>query len=186
MADREEIEEFWERWLEDNRVCEKNRDWAPLADYYAEDATYGWNCGPADEFMAVGRDEIREIALGLEMRGLDGWTYPYQVTMIDEKQGMIIGFWKQVADVRRPDGSTYHVAGLGASWFGWEDGLFTWQRDFFDHANAGHLFLEMIGAGVLSVGMTERIETGMKGGRQPGHFKPSELPVPLWPNEAGQ
>ena len=28
--------------------------------------------------------------------------------------------------------------------------------------------------------------TGMKGIREPGHFKPSELPEPLWPNDAGR
>lgn len=181
MPDRKEIEEFWARWLEDNRECERNRDWSPLAAYYAEDATYGWNCGPDDEFMAVGRDEIRELALGLEMRGLEGWTYPYQVTVIDDVAGMVIGFWKQVAQVRRPDGSAYEVPGLGASWFGYADGQWTWQRDFFDHGNAGSLFLEMIGADVLSPGMRARIEAGMRGERQPGHFRRASLPAPLWP-----
>ncbi len=44
-------------------------DWKPMADMYTEDATYGWNFGPTEEFMAVGREEIREIALGLEMAG---------------------------------------------------------------------------------------------------------------------
>lgn len=183
MADRAEMEAFWERWLEDNRLCEGKRDWAPLADYYAEDATYGWNCGPNDEFMAVGREEIRTLALGLEMRGLDGWTYPYQVTMFDDKQGMIIGFWKQVSDATRDDGSHYVIAGLGASWFGYAEGAFTWQRDFFDHGNAGALFFEMIAANVLSDGMKARIEAGMKGERQPGHFSRTSIPVPLWPNE---
>ena len=185
MPDRTEMEQFWERWLEANRVCEETRDWAPLADFYAEDASYGWSCGPKDEFMAMGRDEIRELALTLEMRGLDGWSYPYQVTMIDDVQGMVIGFWKQVSDETRADGSHYVVPGLGASWFGYADGLFTWQRDFYDHVNAGTLFLEMAGNGQLSPGMTERIENGMKGIREPGHFPPSQLPEPLWPNEAG-
>ena len=186
MSDRADMEAFWERWLEANRLCEGKKDWGPLADFYAEDATYGWNCGPKDDFMAMGREEIRTIALGLEMRGLDGWSYPYQLTMIDEKQGMIIGFWKQVSEQTRPDGSHYVVPGLGASWFGWETGLFTWQRDFYDHMNAGVLFLEMIGNGQLSQGMTERIENGMNGVREPGHYKPSELPESLWPNEAGR
>jgi hypothetical protein len=34
--------------------------------------------------------------------------------------------------------------------------------------------------------MTERIENGMKGVREPGHYKPAELPEPLWPNDAGR
>lgn len=50
---------------------------------YTEDATYGWNYGPKQDFMAVGREEIREVALGLEMKGLEGWEYPYQDFVID-------------------------------------------------------------------------------------------------------
>src|ERR687883_142190 len=53
---REELEAMVERWLDTNRRCEEARDWRPLADLYTEDATYGWNIGPHEEFMAVGRD----------------------------------------------------------------------------------------------------------------------------------
>ena len=88
-----------------------------LADLYTEDATYGWNLGPKGEFMAVGRDEIRDIALGLEMGGLDGWTYPYEEILIDDRKGQVIGFWRQVADAKRADGTPYEVAGIGGSWF---------------------------------------------------------------------
>jgi len=83
---------------------------------------------PADDFMAVGRDEIRELALGLEMAGLEGWTYPYQAVLIDDGRAWSSGFWKQVADARQADGSPYEVAGFGASWFGYGgDGLWAWQ-----------------------------------------------------------
>ncbi|MCU1600315.1 MAG: hypothetical protein JWO22_1024 [Frankiales bacterium] len=186
MADRAEMEAFWERWLEANRLAEEKGDWGILADFYAQDATYGWNSGPKDSFMAMSREEIRDVALGLEMRGLDGWTYPYQFTMIDDRQGLILGFWKQVSSETRADGTNYVIEGLGGSLFGYADGAFTWQRDFYDHMNAGTIFLEMIGNGQLSQGMVERIENGMKGVREPGHYKPSELPEPLWPNEAGR
>ena len=50
--------------------------------------------------------------------------------------------------------------------------------------NAGALFLEMITAGVLSDGMTARIEAAMSGKRAPGHFRPKDLPAPLWPTVA--
>ena len=75
---REQLEDFVQRWLDVNREAERNGDWTPLADFYADDATYGWNIGPKEDVMCVGKDEIREIALGLEMAGLQGWTYPYQ------------------------------------------------------------------------------------------------------------
>ena len=69
--------------------------------------------------MAVGRDEIRDIALGLEMGGLDGWEYPYQEILIDERKGQVVGFWKQIAHATRADGTHYEVAGIGGSWFGY-------------------------------------------------------------------
>jgi hypothetical protein len=147
---------------------------------YTEDATYGWNVGPNDEFMAVGRDQIREYAVGLEMEGLGGWTYPYMRILIDDVQGEILGLWKQVADATRPDGSHYEIAGLGGSWFRYAgDFRWSWQRDFFDVGNATAAYIEMIQASALSPGMTARIEK-MASGRQPGHYPVGQAPVGLW------
>jgi hypothetical protein len=178
---RAELEEMVDRWLEANRRCEVDRDWRPMAELYTEDATYGWNAGPNDEFMAVGRDEIRQLALGLEMAGLEGWTYPYQKVLIDEAQGEVLGLWKQVADATRPDGSHYEVAGLGGSWFryagNWRWG---WQRDFFDVGNAGATYMEMIKRGALTPGMQQRIERAMSGERLPGHYPVGQAPAGLW------
>ena len=70
---REQLEDWVERWLQVNRDAEKAGDWKPLADFYADDATYGWNIGPKEDVMCIGIDEIRDIALGLEMAGLEGW-----------------------------------------------------------------------------------------------------------------
>src|SRR5690606_17546278 len=64
---RAELEEMVERWLQANRDAEAAGDWRPMAELYAPDATYGWNYGPEHDFMVVGRDQIREVALGLEM-----------------------------------------------------------------------------------------------------------------------
>src|SRR3712207_9576886 len=86
---REELEEMVQRWLDTNKRCEAENDWSLLAEMYTEDATYGWNLGPREEFMAVGRDEIRTVALGLEMGGLDGWTYPYEEILIDDRKGQV-------------------------------------------------------------------------------------------------
>src|SRR5205807_6441598 len=96
---------------------EELNDWRPLAEMFTEDATYGWNLGPKEEFMAVGRTEIRDFALSLEMGGLDGWVYPYQDILIDDRQGQVIGLWKQIADAKREDGTAYEVPGIGGSWF---------------------------------------------------------------------
>ena len=178
---RAELDEMVQRWLDENRRCEEAGDWRPLAEMYTPDATYGWNMGPGEEFMAVGRDQIRDIALALEMGGLDGWSYPYQRVLIDEVQGEVIGFWKQVAGATRPDGSHYEVAGIGGSWFRYGgDWQWDWQRDFFDLGNATALFLEMIKADVLSDGMRRRVERSVSGQKLPGHYRLGTGPVPLW------
>jgi hypothetical protein len=177
----EELEEMVRRWLEANKGAQEARDWSPLADMYTEDATYGWNIGPNEEFMAMGRTQIRDIALGLEMAGLDGWAYPYQKVVIDPAQGEVIGLWKQIADRTRPDGSRYEIAGLGGSWFRYAgDWRWSWQRDFFDVGNATALFIEMIKADALSDGMRARIERAASGELQPGHYRLGDAPVGLW------
>ncbi len=177
----EELSEMVDRWLEANRRCEAARDWKPMAELYTADATYGWNAGPNDEFMAVGRDEIRDLALGLEMTGLEGWVYPYQKVLIDDVQGEVLGLWRQIADATRDDGSHYEVAGLGGSWFRYGgDFQWSWQRDFFDVGNAAATFMEMISKGVLTPGMQERIERAMSGERLPGHYRVGQAPVGLW------
>ena len=116
------MDDFWQRWLAANRAAEQTRDWSGLADFYAEDATYGWMYTPDEHFMAVGRQQIREWALGTEMAGLDGWHYDYVATMTDERQQMVLGFWKQRAGIDDEDGREYEVLGIGGSWFGLQDG----------------------------------------------------------------
>ena len=178
---RAEMEEMVERWLQANKDAEAAGDWGGLALLFAEDATYGWNYGPENEFMAVGRDEIRAVALGLEMGGLDGWEYPYQEILVDDRKGQVVGFWKQVALATRADRSRYEVAGIGGSWFGYA-GDFQWgfQRDWFDYGNAAACFLEMMGDGTLSAGMTARMHRSLGGGL-PGHFPIGGAPAPIWP-----
>jgi hypothetical protein len=177
----EELAEMVKRWLEANRRAEAAGDWKPMADMYTEDATYGWNLGPREEFMAVGRDEIRDVALGQEMGGLDGWNYPYQKVLIDPQKGEVIGFWKQIADTKRPDGTRYEVPGIGGSWFRYGgDWRWSWQRDFFDVGNATALFLEMIEADALSPGMRRRVERAASKNRLPGHYGLGEAPAGLW------
>ena len=176
---REELDEMVERWLEANRRAEAEGDWRPMADMYTEDATYGWNLGPKEEFMAVGRAEIRDVALGLEMGGLDGWKYPYESILVDERQAQVVGFWRQVADATRPDGSEYEVAGIGGSWFRYAGNFqWSWQRDWFDFGNAAATFIEMIQADVLSPGMKARMERSSI--KAPAHYPLGAAPVGLW------
>jgi hypothetical protein len=177
---RAELEEMVQRWLQANKDAEAAGDWKPMAELYTVDATYGWNYGPHTDFMAVGRDEIRELALGLEMEGLDGWQYPYEEIVIDEAKGMVIGFWRQIADATRADGSHYEIAGIGGSWFLYGgDFQWRWQRDWFDFGNAAALFMEMMTDGTLSDGMVGRMHRSMQADL-PGYYPHGQAPVNLW------
>lgn len=178
---RTELDAMVEHWLQANRRCEAEGDWRPLADLYTEDATYGWNVGPGQDFMAVGRAEIRDVALGAEMGGLDGWTYPYQAILVDERRGEVVGFWKQVADATRPDGTPYEVPGIGGSWFRYAGGMrWSWQRDWFDLGNVTAVFVEMMKAGALSDGMRRRLDRAASREPVPGYYARGTAPVPMW------
>jgi hypothetical protein len=176
---REQLEAWVERWLEANRAAERAGDWTTLADFYAKDATYGWNIGPKEDVMCVGIDEIRDVALGLEMEGLENWVYVYQKVLIDEKQGEIVGFWKQI--VNKSDGTQGEIYGIGGSWFRLNgDQLIEWQRDFFDFGHVSKMFATLIESGDLSTGMQKRIERSLAGEKLPGYYPLGQAPVAIW------
>lgn len=177
--DRAEIAAFVQKWVDANAECERNKDWRPLESFYAEDATYGWNIGPKEDVMCVGRDEIRDVALGLEMEGLENWVYEYQKVLIDDKQGEVVGFWKQIA--HKSDGSSDEIYGIGGSWFRLDDQLkISWQRDFFDFGHVQKAFLKLIESGDLTPTMQKRIERSVAGERLPGYYPLGTAPVTLW------
>jgi hypothetical protein len=176
---RSELNEWVQSWLQANKDCEKAGDWKPLADFYAPDATYGWNIGPKEDVMCVGIDEIRDVALGLEMEGLENWQYPYQKVIIDAQQGEIVGFWKQI--VLDGDGGQQEIYGIGGSWFRLNAGAkIEWQRDFFDFGHVQALYLDLMKAGKLSQGMHKRIERSLAGEKLPGYYPLGKAPVPIW------
>ncbi|OBK14912.1 hypothetical protein [Mycobacterium asiaticum] len=177
--ERAELEAWVQSWLQANKDCEKAGDWKPLADFYAPEATYGWNIGPKEDVMCVGIDEIRDVALGLEMEGLENWQYPYQKVLIDDQQGEIVGFWKQV--VLDGDGGRQEIYGIGGSWFRLNtDKLIEWQRDFFDFGHVQKLYLDLMKSGKLSAGMQKRIERSLAGEKLPGYYPLGQAPVPIW------
>ncbi|WEV33806.1 nuclear transport factor 2 family protein [Mycolicibacterium fortuitum subsp. fortuitum] len=179
MASRNELEAWSDRWLKANQEAEKAGDWKPLADFYTEDATYGWNIGPKEDVMCVGRDEIRDVALGLEMEGLENWVYEYQRVLIDEKQNEIVGFWKQIAN--KSDGSRDEIYGIGGSWFRLNDQLLIeWQRDFFDFGHVAKGYAKLIESGDLTPTMQKRIERSLAGEKLPGYYPLGEAPVKIW------
>ncbi|MGY6216847.1 nuclear transport factor 2 family protein [Methylolobus aquaticus] len=176
---RRELEAMVERWLSANRQSEKEGDWIKnLGAMYTEDAEYRWNMGPNQEFVARGRQQIEDWALGVHMKGFEEWQYPYDRILIDEQQGEVVGFWRQVAPVKRPDGTPYQVAGLGGSWFRYGGNYqWNWQSDFFDLGNVKALFMELAADGQLDPSVKDRIKRLARGeqlaGVQPIGHAPS-------------
>jgi hypothetical protein len=142
---------------------------------------------PDEHFMAVGRQQIREWALGTEMAGLDGWHYDYQATVMDEVTGMVVGFWKQRSGIPDESGNEYEITGIGGSWFGIApdpsspDGAlrFAWQRDWFDLGSTAHTFLSILAAGKAPQGLQDRMK--VDGKAMPGHYTLADLPSSVWP-----
>jgi hypothetical protein len=158
---REEMDEMVRRWVKANRESGEAGDWSAMADFYTEDALYSWNIGSDWEFVARGREQILDWAFRSEMAGLEHWSYPYVRTLVDDRKGEFVGFWRQVAPVKDPDGTPYEIVGTGGSWFRYAgDFKWAWQRDWFDHTNAGVVFGEMSKNGQLPPAMEERLKRG--------------------------
>lgn len=175
---RAELEQMVERWLAANRNSEREGDWIKnLGAMYTEDAEYSWNMGPNQEFVARGRKQIEDWALGFHMEGFEEWSYPYDRVLIDEQQGEVIGIWRQVAPANREDGSAYEVAGVGGSWFryGGND-QWCWQRDFFDLGNVKALFMELAADGKLDPAVRRKISRLARGRTLPGVHAMRENP----------
>lgn len=163
---RDEMEEMVRRWVAANDEAGRSGDWSEMSAFYTDDAVYSWNTGPKTEFVARGRQQIHDWVFGTEMAGLEDWTYPYLRTLIDDRKGEMIGIWRQVAPVKDEHGKPWEIRGTGGSWFRYAgDFKWCWQRDFFDHINAGAVFGAMLQAGQLTEAMQERMK---KGSRMPG------------------
>jgi len=170
---RDEIEEMVRRWVAANDAAGTSGDWSKMSAFYTEDAVYSWNNGPKWEFVARGRQQIHDWVFGTEMAGLEHWTYPYVRTLIDDRKGEFLGVWRQVAPVKDPEGVPYEIRGTGGSWFRYAgDFRWSWQRDFFDHMNAGAVFGAMAQSGQLTEKMKERMQ---KGSRMPGWVRISDF-----------
>lgn len=182
---RAQMKVFWTEWLEVNREAERTGDWGILADCYLENATYGWMFTPDEHFMAMGREQIRQWAVGTEMAGLEGWHYDYMATVLDEENAMIVGFWKQRSGITDDNGQEYEIRGIGGSWFGVarddaDDRLrFAWQRDWFDLGSTAHTFIEIAKSGKASKHFLDRIAVPMMD--MPGRYHYADLPSTLWP-----
>ena len=117
----------------------------------------------------AGVRQIEDWALGAHMEGFEKWRYPYDKIIIDEQQGEVIGIWRQVAPVKRDDGSDYEVSGLGGSWFRYGGNYqWAWQKDFFDLGNVKALFMELAADGKLEAPVKQKLSRLARGLSLPG------------------
>jgi hypothetical protein len=180
-ASRAELEEMMQRWLDAHRRAEATGDWKnTLGAHYTEDAEYRWDLGPDQTFVAHGLQEIREVAIGDQMEGFDGWSYPYERVVIDEQKGEIVGFWRQVSPFQRPDGTFYIVPGLGSSWFRYA-GNFKWshQQDFFDLGCVVATLRDLAAAGLLPDRLKRKMQMLARGQHMAGYASRPERASPL-------
>jgi len=109
---RDEVQALFDRWLADNEKAEQTRNWAPLADYYADDAVYRYTMGGFGERVARGKQQVRELVMERDMTGFDGWTFPYEWVVIDGDK--VMTKWYNQAPYQRDDGTPYRVVGMSA------------------------------------------------------------------------
>ena len=103
------------------------------------------------------------------MEGFEAWRYPYDKILIDDRQGEVIGIWRQVAPVKRADGSDYEVSGVGGSWFRYGGNYqWCWQKDFFDLGNVKALFMELAADGKLDPAVKKKLGRLARGQSLPG------------------
>lgn len=180
--DRAELDAFWNEWAAATVAAQRAGDWAQLARFYAADASYGWSCSPTDHFMATGIDEIREWALGAEMHGFQGWTYPYQAVVIDDRSGQVVAFWRETTTFTDPDGRPYETPGIGCSWFQYAGNRqWAWHRDVYDVAVAGSVLIRVLQDGRATRALAQRMQTAAEGDL-PGHVSsPDAGGTPMWP-----
>jgi hypothetical protein len=168
---RVELEEMMTRWLDANRRAEASGDWkTTLGAHYTDDAVYRWDLGPDEIFVARGVAQIKEVAIGYQMQGFEGWTYPYERIVIDDAKGEVVAFWRQVSPFKRADGTFYEVPGLCGSWFRY-GGDFKWceQHDFFDLSSVIATLRDLAAAGHLPDVLKKKMQMLARGTRMPGH-----------------
>jgi hypothetical protein len=137
---RNEVEAVANRFAAANVRAEEERNWAPLADFYTDDAVYtyvGLISGGAVE--ARGKEEIRKIVMGRDMEDYKGWTFPFQWIAIDGDR--VITRWSNRAPERRADGSPIECPGISVLEYAGE-GKFKSQFDLYDRLSVKEVIEE--------------------------------------------
>ncbi|NNL65058.1 MAG: nuclear transport factor 2 family protein [Myxococcales bacterium] len=109
---KEEVSDFMDRFIAANQQAERERDWGPLADFYAEDVVYQYTMGEQGTRTCHGREAVRDYVMGKDMLGFEDWTFPYEWVLVDGDRVMT-KWWNQ-APQTRDDGTPYRIVGMSA------------------------------------------------------------------------
>lgn len=127
---REEVAAAANRFADANVRAEEERNWAPLADFYTDDAVYTYVGLSSNGLVeARGKEEIRKIVMGRDMEDYAGWTFPFQWIVIDGDR--VVTRWSNRPPEKRPDGSVIECPGMSVLEYA-GGGKFRSQFDLFD------------------------------------------------------
>lgn len=139
---REEVAAAANRFADANVRAEEERNWAPLADFYTDDAVYsyvGLTSNGAVE--ARGKEEIQKIVMGRDMEDYAGWTFPFQWIAIDGDR--VVTRWSNRAPEKRADGSVIECPGMSVLEYA-GGGKFKSQFDLYDRLSVKAVIDEAI------------------------------------------
>lgn len=135
----------------EHRALHEARQWAAIAELFAEDGVY------SEPFFGAiaGREAIRAF-LVKSMAGLEEWTFPLESITIDA--GRVVTHWWNRLPGRRRDGGYFEFRGISTITYD-AQGRIADQLDFYDRFQALHVIaearssvVERAVAGVLKVG----------------------------------
>jgi hypothetical protein len=131
----EEIRATHDRFLETRDAIERlERPWADLAAFFTREAYYVdpvWGRVDGNEAICRFLDE--------SMRGLEGWTFPTQWTLVGEDR--LVSCWMNRLPGQRGDGSYYEAPGISTFEYA-GDGRFASSYDLLNMVHIHELIAE--------------------------------------------
>jgi limonene-1,2-epoxide hydrolase len=117
-----------------HRELHEARQWAAIADLFAEDGVY------SEPFFGriAGREPIREFLVG-SMKGLEEWTFPIESITLGE--GRVVTHWWNRLPGRRRDGGHFEFRGISTIRYD-DHGRIADQLDFYDRMQALQVIAE--------------------------------------------
>lgn len=118
----------------EHRALHEARQWAAIAELFAEDGVY------TEPFFGAieGRDAIRKFLVE-SMAGLEEWTFPLESITIDA--GRVVTHWWNRLPGRRRDGGYFEFRGISTITYD-AHGRIADQLDFYDRFQALHVIAE--------------------------------------------